>query len=154
MSIKTKTEANVEQAVPFFRVANMEASLRFYVDGLGFEMTRKWTPDGDGKIRWCWLQHGSAGLMLQEYRKEHHPNSGHPEGKLGLGVSICFQCKDALAIYKEITARGIAAKRPFVGNAMWVTMVEDPDGYKLEFESLTDVPEETVYSEPENGRAS
>ena len=40
------TEPNVTQAVPFFMVANMEASLRFYVDGLGFEMTRKWTPRG------------------------------------------------------------------------------------------------------------
>jgi len=147
MATQTKTETNVQQAVPFFRVSSMEASLRFYVDGLGFEMTKKWTPDGDGKVRWCWLQLGDAALMLQEFRKDHHPNSGRPEGKLGVGVSVCFQCKDALAIYREITARGVAAKRPFVGNAMWVTMVEDPDGYKLEFESFTDVPEETVYSE-------
>ena len=29
---------------------------------------------------------------------------------------------------------------------MWVTSVLDPDGYKLEFESYTDVPEETVFS--------
>jgi len=28
-----------------------------------------------------------------------------------------------------------------------IAFVEDPDGYKLEFESGTDVPEETVYSE-------
>ena len=63
-------EANVQQAVPFFRVSSMETSLRFYVDGLSFVMTKKWTPDGDGKIRWCWLEHGNAALMLQEYRKE------------------------------------------------------------------------------------
>ncbi|HEX3587577.1 MAG TPA: VOC family protein [Candidatus Angelobacter sp.] len=153
MKPQIKTEANVQQAVPFFRVSNMEESLRFYVDGLGFEMTKKWTPDGDGKVRWCWLEHGNAALMLQEYRKEG-PNAWKAESKVGLGVSICFQCQDALAIYKEIMARGIAAKRPFVGNAMWVTMVEDPDGYKLEFESFTDVPEETVYSEPESGPAN
>jgi hypothetical protein len=54
MATQTKTEANVEQAVPFFRVSSMEMSLRFYVDGLGFEMTKKWTPDSDGKVRWCW----------------------------------------------------------------------------------------------------
>ena len=143
----TKVEANVQQAVPFFGVSNMEASFRFYVDGLGFVMTKKWTPDGPDKIRWCWLQHGNAALMLQEFKKDHHPNSGRPEGKLGVGVSICFQCNDALAIYREITSRGIQAKTPFVGNAMWVTSVEDPDGYKIEFESLTDVPEETVFSE-------
>lgn len=146
MTNETKHEANVEQAVPFFRVTSMETSLRFYVDGLGFEMKKKWTPDGDAKIRWCWLQHGKAAIMLQEYRREG-PNFWTPDGKLGVGVSISFQCKDALAIYKEVTSRGIAAKRPFVGNGMWVTSVQDPDGYNLEFESFTDVPEETVFSE-------
>lgn len=96
MPTQIKTEANVQQAVPFFGVTNMEASLRFYVDGLGFEMTNKWTPDGDGRVRWCWLQYGNAAIMLQEYQA-----SKKPEGKLGLGITICFQCKDALAIYGE-----------------------------------------------------
>lgn len=145
MTTQTKTTPNVQQAVPFFRVSSMERSLHFYVDGLGFEMKKKWTPDGAGKVRWCWLQLGNAALMLQEFRKEG-PNAWAAESKVGVGVSICFQCQDALAIYKEITARGIAARRPFVGNAMWVTMVEDPDGYKLEFESPTDAAEETEFS--------
>jgi lactoylglutathione lyase len=147
MTTETKTEANVQQAVPFFGVSNMEASLRFYLDGLGFAMTKKWTPDGPEKVRWCWLEIGNAALMLQEFKKDHHPSSGRPEGKLGVGVSICFQYHDALAIYSEITSRGVQAKRPFVGNAMWVTSVQDPDGYKIDFESPTDAPEETVYSE-------
>jgi len=30
---------------------------------------------------------------------------------------------------------------------MWVTSLTDPDGYRIDFESPTDVPEETVYSE-------
>jgi lactoylglutathione lyase len=153
MATQTKTEANIQQAVPFFRVSSMEASLRFYVDGLGFEMTRKWTPDGDGKVRWCWLQHGDAAIMLQEFRKEG-PNFWTPESKVGVGVSICFLCTDALALYKGFKSRGIEAQRPFVGNAMWVTSVQDPDGYKLEFESYTDAPEETVFSEPENSQSS
>jgi hypothetical protein len=37
-------ERNVKQAVPLFGVTNMEASLRFYVDGLGFKMKRWWIP--------------------------------------------------------------------------------------------------------------
>ena len=154
MTTQTITAPNVQQAVPFFGVTDMQASLRFYIDGLSFVMTKKWTPDGDGKVRWCWLQLGAAALMLQEFKKDHHPNSGRPDGKLGVGVSICFQCQDALAIYKEITARGIVAKRPFVGNGMWVTSVQDPDGYRLEFESVTDVAEETVFSELENSQSS
>jgi lactoylglutathione lyase len=96
------TEPNVEQAVPFFMVTNMEASLRFYVDGLGFEMTKKWTPRG--KIEWCWLQLGGAALMLQEFGKDRVP-----EGKLGLGFSVCFQCRDP---WRCITASNREEFRP------------------------------------------
>ena len=131
--------ANVRQAVPFFGVSSMEASLRYYVDGLGFTMTLKWIDEG--KLRWCCLERGGAALMLQEFKREWAP-----EGKLGVGVSICFICDDALALYREFIAKGIEAKRPFVGNAMWVTSLIDPDGYRLDFESTTDAPEETEYT--------
>ncbi|HEY6412464.1 MAG TPA: VOC family protein [Edaphobacter sp.] len=134
------TEPNVQQAIPFFMVSNLEASLRFYIDGLGFTMTNKWIDDG--KLRWCWLQLGGAALMLQEYRPGRIP-----EGKRGEGVSTCFQCKDALAIYHDALAHGLEPREPFVGNALWVTPFTDPDGYKIDFESPTDVPEETTYSE-------
>ena len=144
MSSEPKTEPNVKQAVPFFRVSNIEASVRYYVDGLGFEMTHQWMPEG--KLQWCWLERGDAALMLQEFRKEGH-GAWVPEGKLGEGVSICFICEDALAIYREVTARGIQASRPFVGNGMWNTGLSDPDGYRIEFESNTDVPEGTEFSE-------
>jgi hypothetical protein len=30
---------------------------------------------------------------------------------------------------------------------MWVTTLRDPDGYRIDFESPTDVPEETVFSD-------
>jgi lactoylglutathione lyase len=138
---EAKIAANVQQAVPFFMVANIEASLRFYADGLGFEMTRKWI--NNGKLEWCWLQQGGAALMLQEYRKDKVPAAIRGEG-----VSVCFQCSDALAIYRAAGARGVkASKRPFVGNNMWVVIFSDPDGYRIEFESSTNVPEETEYSE-------
>jgi lactoylglutathione lyase len=130
--------------VPFFAVSDMQASLRYYVDGLGFEMTNKWIDEG--QIRWCWLELGGAALMLQEYRKAGH-DSWVPEGKLGQGVTICFVCRDALSIYRQIISRGIAASIPFVSNGMWNTHLYDPDGYRLEFESDTDVPEGTVLSE-------
>ena len=41
----TTATPNVQQAVPFFWVANMEASLRFYVDGLGYTRTKQWIVD-------------------------------------------------------------------------------------------------------------
>jgi len=144
MNHETRTEANVRQAVPFFGVSDIQASLHYYVDGLGFEMTRQWVDEG--QLRWCWLERGGAALMLQEFRTTGH-DAWVPAAKLGEGVSIYLICRDALAIYHEITSRGIQAARPFVGNGMWVVSLSDPDGYQLHFESDTDVPEETVFSE-------
>lgn len=139
---ETSTEVNVQQAVPFLWITNMDASLRFYIEGLGCQMKHQWIDEG--KLRWCWLQIGDAAIMLQEYRADRVPKE-----KLSVGVSICFQCKDALALYREFTSRGIKAQEPFVGNRMWVTIVRDPDGHTLDFESGTGVsiPEETKLSE-------
>jgi lactoylglutathione lyase len=142
----TITSVNVKQAVPFFGVTNMESSLRFYVDGLGFKMKNYWVPDRgedhpDGKIRWCWLQLGDAAIMLQEFLPERQP-----KGTLGTGIDVCFQCQDALALYGEFRSRGIQTRqRPFVGNRLWVVPLTDPDGYRIDFQSPTDAPEESEF---------
>jgi lactoylglutathione lyase len=142
--ITTTSEANVRQAVPFFWVHDMQRSLQFYVDGLGFRMMHQWVDEG--ALRWCWLELGDVAVMLQEFWREgRHQNM--PAGKLGQGVSICFICEDAVALWRELVSRGVSVERPFVGNSMWVTQVSDPDGYHLLFESPTTAAEETVLPE-------
>lgn len=148
MSVATLTSVNVRQAMPFFGITSMESSLKFYVDGLGFKMKHSWIPDAaedkpDGRIRWCWLQLGEAAIMLQEFLPERRPKEA-----LGTGASVCFMCEDALALYREFKSRGIQTRtRPFVGNRLWVVPVTDPDGYRLDFESPTDAPEESQLQE-------
>lgn len=128
---------NVKQAVPFFAVADMRKSVAYYVNGLGFTITNQWVDNG--KLRWCWLQRGGAALMLQEDSQptERDPRNG--------GITIYFICEDALALYHEAKERGLTVDRPFVGNGMWVTGLNDPDGYRIYFESDTDAPEESDY---------
>jgi lactoylglutathione lyase len=142
MNALAKTAPNVTQAVPMFHVRDMPASLHFYLDGVGFSKANEWVVDG--RIRWCSLELGGAAVMLQAWMTEG-PHRNVPDTPAGLGVSVNFMCRDALEMYRELKARGVDAKRPFVGNAMWVTSVTDPDGYQLHFESPTDVPEETVF---------
>jgi len=160
MAVATVTSANVKQAVPFFGVTNMEASLRFYVDGLGFKMKHCWIPnreedmkhwwipnrEGDkpnGRIRWCWLELGDAAIMLQEFLPERQAQE-----TLGTGASVCFMCEDALELYREFKSHGIQTRKPpFVGNRLWVVPLTDPDGYRIEFESPTDAPEESELEE-------
>ncbi len=81
--------------------------------------------------------------MLQEFLPEQRPKE-----TLGCGTSICFMCEDALALYREFKANGIQGRsRPFVGNRLWVVPVSDPDGYRIDFESPTDAPEESELEE-------
>ena len=142
-------QPNIQYAAPFFMVSNMEASLNFYTEGLGFSILNTWTPRG--KIEWCWLQREGGPLMLQEARiSESKPYLAGD--KPGAGVTIFYQCKDSLALYHEFIDRGVAAREPFVGNGLWDVKVIDPDGYQLHFESPTDVPEETKYSEWVNSK--
>jgi lactoylglutathione lyase len=81
--------------------------------------------------------------MLQEFLPERKPQE-----PLGTGVNVCFQCEDALALYREFKSRGIQTRgRPSVGNRLWVVPLTDPDGYRIEFASPTDAPEESELAE-------
>ena len=91
---------NVKQAVPFFSVSNNGASVHYYVDGLGFEMTNSWKPNG--VLRWCWLELSGAAMMLQQFSAEG-PDAWAPEGKVGEGVSVYFIRDDALELYRQFS---------------------------------------------------
>jgi len=83
--------------------------------------------------------------MLQEF-----PPQRRPSEPLGTGASVVFLCEDSLALYREFRSRGVEARsRPSVGNGLWVVPLTDPDGYRLEFSSPTDAPEDTEFEEPE-----
>jgi lactoylglutathione lyase len=134
----------VTQAVPFFWVRNISASLSFYIDGIGFRKTREWIDEG--MLKWCWLELGETALMLQELA-ERGRYSSVEAGGFGLGVSINFNCTDSIAMYHEMASRGLEPDTPFVGNGLWVTQITDPDGYALSFNTPTSEPEETLYQE-------
>lgn len=120
--------------------ANIEKAIAFYVDGLGFTIKLDWRPNG--AIQWCWLERDGVAFMLQEYRAGDRRVEA-----LGQGVSICIMCNDALALYQEFRNKGLSPDEPSVGNMLWVVSITDPDGYRLQFESKTDVPEDTRYSD-------
>ncbi len=125
------------EVIPFLAVKTMADSLAFYIEKLGFEMELKWEPDG--AIHWCQLRLGKAGLMLQEFAPV--------EGGRGSGVTLCFFVGDAVEYYRAIAGRGVAASVPCVENGLWAAHVVDPDGYRLLFESPTDVVEGTMLGE-------
>ena len=93
MGPETKTEKNVKQAVPFFGVTDMQASLRFYQDGLGFTMKYQWIDEG--KLRWCWLE-----LVAQVIA----PKPFTPDASASLGSYHLKDWHSALGVEERRTA--------------------------------------------------
>lgn len=82
-----EAKQNIKETIPFLLVSDMQRSLAFYVNGLGFEIQYQWVPAD--RIVWCKLRNGSGTLMLQEH---HQMTNGIMEGqgKVGIGMSIYF----------------------------------------------------------------
>ncbi|MEM7417465.1 MAG: VOC family protein [Gemmatimonadota bacterium] len=129
---------NVVRVIPFLTVTDISASTEFY-GKLGFEIVSRW--ENDGALHWCQIELGGAALMLQVGGDAARPRV------CDAGISTYFICRDALAIHSRAERLGLSPDEPFVGNAMWVVGLHDPDGYRLYFESETDVPEETRLSQ-------
>jgi hypothetical protein len=83
MRAAAKPDMNVKRVVPFFRISDVDRSIRFYMHGLGLTMKHKRLVD-EKLLGAGWKLVGAA-LMLQTYVKDS-PNA--PVGKLGQGVSL------------------------------------------------------------------
>lgn len=142
--MKTDGGENLMYTVPLLVVSNMQRSLEFYVEKLGFLMINSWAPRDE--IEWCLLKRESIRLMLQEPVTKGG-RSAFPTDPVGVGVFIYIICKDALAVYEEVIRKNVVVAEPIVGNSMWVISFRDPDNYCIQFESETSDPEEMRYSE-------
>jgi hypothetical protein len=80
--------------------------------------------------------------MMQEDQK-----GGTPPSPRGDGVTFHFACEDFDTAYKEFKSRGVKACRPLVGNGLKYTIVTDPDGYRLFFESRSGEPTSSSFEE-------
>ena len=115
-----------EGACPILRVANLDASLAYYLDTLGF--AQRWRDRG-----FACVARGRASLMLSE------GDQGHPGTWAYVGVS------DADALHEEVRARG-AIVRHAPTNYPWGARevhLEDPDGNVLRLGSEA-VPGEPI----------
>jgi glyoxylase I family protein len=124
--------ANVRQLWPLLEVGDIERSVQFYRDQLGFVLVAD--DGGGGQMRWCRLERGGASIMLQQAK--HHER--HAWGRRR-GISLYFVCDDVDALHGELTSRGVAVEPPQVAYyGMKQLEVPEPDGYAICFESPTE----------------
>lgn len=119
----------VRELWPLLLVTDLERSLTFYRDQLGFAVVDE--AKAAGRTFWCRLQRGGASLMLQQAEDEDGPAEGS-----GRGVSFYFVCDDVDALYAEFVARGLKLDPPAVAYyGMKQVFVPEPGGYVICFES-------------------
>lgn len=120
--------AGTREVWPLLVVSDLEASLRHYVERLGFETVGQ-AVDEDGAY-WCRLRRGGASLMLQRGAGAVRPP--------GSNVQLYFICDDVDALATEVRSRGVDLGAPVdAPYGMRQLRLPDPDGYEIWFETRT-----------------
>jgi uncharacterized glyoxalase superfamily protein PhnB len=120
-------------ARPILQVSNVEASLQFFIDRLGF--TSPWRYEEQGKVHVAQVDRQGCALILADSWVATHPEK---TGKALIFISLNVEpATDEAAIAAidelraELTARGVAVKDGSWGYRLIV--VDDPDGNQLLF---------------------
>ncbi len=122
--------ATLQQLWPLLTVEDIQRSIAFYRDRLGFEVVAE--AKSDNKTYWCRLARQGCSLMLQQAELAE---DGPAEGR-GRGITLYFVCDDTDAMHAELVDRGLSLALPqdaYYG--MRQLFVPEPDGYAICFES-------------------
>lgn len=116
-------------ARPVLHVTDVEASLRFYVDRLGF--TIPWRYNEDGKVRVAQVDRQGCALILSDMWPEKIG-----KGLIFISLNVEPQTRDAAVaaldgLRAELESRGASVREGWWGYRLLV--VDDPDGNQLFF---------------------
>jgi catechol 2,3-dioxygenase-like lactoylglutathione lyase family enzyme len=116
-------------ARPVLHVTDVEASLRFYIDQLGF--TTPWRYDEDGKVRVAQVDRQGCALILADTWPEKIGR-----GLMFISLNVEPASREAAIaaldeLRAELEARGVTVKDGSWGYRLLA--VDDPDGNQLFF---------------------
>jgi len=113
-------------ARPVLHVTDVEASLRFYVNRLGF--TSPWRYEEDGRARVAQVDRQGCALILADRWPEKIG-----KGLMFISVNVERETREAAldALRAELEAKGVSVKEGSWGYRLLV--VDDPDGNQLFF---------------------
>jgi glyoxylase I family protein len=130
----------INSLTPLIEVFDMPTSVRFYCDGLGFEIIEQAAevdaPEGR-HFQWARLRLGPAQLMLNTaHDVGERPAEPDPAREAAhRDTYFFFGCGNVDAVAEMLRAAGIACDDPIDQNyGMRQVYLRDPDGYQLCFQ--------------------
>lgn len=127
----------INALVPELMVTDIQKSLHFYVEILGFKIDYQRAEEG-----FAFLSFGGGQLMLDEIHATSRWKTGEFEYPLGRGINFEIEVPDAeklidrlkqhnIELYMNLEEKWYRKNNREVGNRQF--LVQDPDGYLLRF---------------------
>jgi len=125
---------------PFFIVKDLQASIAYYIERLGFQIDFQ-GPDGD--VYYAGLSRDGLGIMLKAILPEVLPQPNHTRHEWARWDASIYT-RDPDALFDEFSQRGASfvKKLSFIDEGLWGFEVTDADGYVLAFFHLRETSEE------------
>lgn len=120
--------------IPALRSQDLEGSVQFYVDVLGFSVRRGGPPEGNVSV-----QRGDANLMLESAAAEFYSDAYNTAIRRRMGTpgptALYIEAEDLEALWARVNAAGAQIVDPLADRPWGQTefTVEDPDGHWLTF---------------------
>ena len=127
---------NLVSISPFFIVKDLQASITFYRERLGFQLDFQ-GPDGD--VYYAGVSRDGIGIFLKAILPDVLPIPNHTRHEWAPADALIYST-DPDALFDEFSRRGASfvKKLSFVEEGLWGFAITDADGYVLVFYQLRD----------------
>lgn len=130
-STREEATRNLVSISPFFIVKDLQASIAFYTERLGFQLEFQ-GPDGD--VYYAGVRRDGAGIMLKTILPGVLPQPNHTRHEWARWDAYVYTM-DPDTLFDEFRQRGVSFVKElsFIDAGLWGFELADADGYVLAF---------------------
>lgn len=127
---------NLASIRPCFIVKDLQASISYYRERLGFQLDFQGPDDGPF---WAGVSRDGIGIMLKAIGREVLPIPNHTRHEWAPPDAHIYSM-DPDALFNEFSRRGASFVKTlsFIDDGLWGFTIADADGYALAFYRLRD----------------
>ena len=125
------TNRNLASISPFFIVKDLQVSIAYYIERLGFQLDFQGPDDG---AYYAGVSRDGIGIMLKAIRPDVLPQPNHTRHEWARWDAYVHTF-DPDALFDEFSTRGASfvKKLSFIDEGLWGFEIADADGYVLAF---------------------
>jgi catechol 2,3-dioxygenase-like lactoylglutathione lyase family enzyme len=123
--------SNLASISPFFIVKDLQVSIAYYVERLGFTVEFQ-GPEGD--VYYAGVKREGASIMLKAITPDVLPQPNHTRHEWARWDAYVYTL-DPDTLFQEFSQRGVTFVKPlsFIDDGLWGFEIADADGYVIAF---------------------